>query len=196
MDVTVCTATIPPRKELLARAIGSVAAQERKPKAHVIQVDLHKRGGPDTLDSAVRAAETDWVAMLDDDDELLPNHLAVLCRVAEETGADLVYPHFRYSNLPNGGHLEVFRGVPWSNSRPHQVPLTWLARRELILDVGGFSGGFDPLSFEVDHQGNRIGYDFKLILKLVAVDAKIVHTPEVTWIYHVGHSTLGMPNRW
>lgn len=196
MGVTVCTATIPPRRDLLGRAIASVAAQERLPDAHVIQVDLHRAGGPATLDSAIRAADTEFVAMLDDDDELLPNHLAVLCAVQEATGADLVYPHFRYSNLTDGGHLEQFRGRPWSNGEPHQVPLTWLARRDLLLDVGGFSGGFDPLSYNVDHVGNRIGYDFTLILKLVEQDAHIVHTPEVTWIYHVGQSTLGMPDRW
>lgn len=196
MDVTVCTATIPPRRNVLARAIRSVAAQERLPEAHVIQVDVQRLGGPDTLDRAIRAAETEFVAILDDDDELLPNHLSTLCRVQEETGADLVYPHFRYSTLPDGGHLERWRGVPWDNSDPHQVPITWLARRELLLDVGGFSGGFDTLSYDVDDEGNRIGYDFHLIKKLCQVSAEIVHVPEVTWIYHVGDGTLGMPNRW
>ena len=36
-----------------------------------------------------------------------------------------------------------------------------------------------------------------MIKKLVAANKKIVHHPELTWIYHVGHgSTLGMPVRW
>jgi hypothetical protein len=45
------------------------------------------------------------------------------------------------------------------------------------------------------------GFDLALqrpvIKKLAALNANIVHTPEVTWIYHVENgSTLGMPNRW
>ena len=56
---------------------------------------------------------------------------------------------------------------------------------------------FDVDSYKTDNQGNRIGHDFVMIQKLVAANKKIVHHPELTWIYHVGHgSTLGMPVRW
>jgi hypothetical protein len=99
--------------------------------------------------------------------------------------------------LPDGGHLEMFAYQPWSNGNVHQVPITWIAKREAILEVGGFSKDFDVDSYKTDNQGNRIGHDFVMIQKLVAADKKIVHHPELTWIYHVGHpSTLGMPVKW
>jgi hypothetical protein len=91
----------------------------------------------------------------------------------------------------------MFAYKPWSNSNVHQVPITWIAKREALLEVGGFSKDFDVNSYKTDNQGNRIGHDFVMIQKLVAADKKIVHHPELTWIYHVGHgSTLGMPVKW
>ena len=197
LDVTVITATIPTRTNLLARAIASVNNQSAEPEAHLISVDINKRGHCFILDQLLNMVTTKYVAILDDDDELLENHIEILFNKIIEEDADLVYPHFKYSNLPDGGHLERFKGKLWDNKFPHQVPITWIAKTETILKVGGFSTGFDILSFKLDHEGNRIGEDFVLIQKLCEIDAKIVHTPEITWTYHVGHeSTLGMPNRW
>jgi hypothetical protein len=77
------------------------------------------------------------------------------------------------------------------------VPLTWICRTDVFLEAGGFSKDFDPNSYNLDEQGNRIGYDFLFILRLVQMKKKIVHLPKVTWIYHDDRlSTLGMPNRW
>ena len=196
-DVTVCTATIPTRVELLERAIRSVTNQTLKVQEHSIKLDLDKLGQPAVLDQIIQEAKTKYVAILDDDDELLPNHIELLYKKIIETDVDLVFPHFKYSNLSDAGHLEMFRGLPWDNNNPHQVPVTWMAKREAILDVGGFSGDFDVLSYEVDNQGNRIGPDFNLIKKLAKANKHITNIPEITWIYHVGHpSTLGMPIRW
>jgi glycosyltransferase involved in cell wall biosynthesis len=196
-DVTVCTATIPTRVELLERAIKSVTNQTLKVKEHSIKLDLDKLGQPAVLDQIIEEATTKYVAILDDDDELLPNHIELLYQKIIETDADLVFPHFKYSNISDAGHLEKFRGLPWDNNNPHQVPVTWIAKREAILDVGGFSGNFDVLSYEVDNEGNRVGQDFNLIKKLAKANKYITNISEITWIYHVGHgSTLGMPIRW
>jgi glycosyltransferase involved in cell wall biosynthesis len=196
-DVTVCTATIPTRVELLERAIRSVTNQTLKVQEHSIKLDLDKLGQPAVLDQIIQQATTKYVAILDDDDELLPNHIQLLYKKIIETDADLVFPHFKYSNLSDAGHLEKFRGLPWDNNNPHQVPVTWIAKRQSILDVGGFSGDFDVLSYEVDNQGNRIGNDFNLVKKLSKANKHITNISEITWIYHVGHpSTLGMPIRW
>lgn len=196
-DVTVCTATIPTRVELLQRAIQSVTNQTLKVKEHSIKIDLDKLGQPAVLDQIIEQATTKYVAILDDDDELLPNHIELLYKKIIETDADLVFPHFKYSNISDAGHLEKFRGLPWDNNNPHQVPVTWIAKRQAILDVGGFSGDFDVLSYEVDNEGNRVGQDFNLIKKLAKANKYITNISEITWIYHVGHgSTLGMPIRW
>lgn len=195
MDVTVITATIPPRAHMLTRPINSVASQTLEPAAHLIEVDLHRTGAAATRDRLLSRVQTEWVAILDDDDELLPDHLETLRNSAD--GQDLVYSHFKYSSLGNAGHLEPFFGKPWDNAKPHQITVTWLARTQALLDVGGFSGGFDPLSNNRDNQGNRIAEDYWIVLKLAQASARILHVPKLTWIYHVGHPpTQGRPDAW
>jgi glycosyltransferase involved in cell wall biosynthesis len=196
-DITVCTATISVRADILPRAIKSVENQTLKPKKHLVKLDDQRQGHTAMLDQMIEEAETKYVAILDDDDELLPNHLELLYKSIQETDADLVYPHFRYSNLPDGGHLEKFRFQPWDNNNIRQVPITWLAKKESILEVGGFSKDFDINSYLIDNEGNRLGQDFFMIKKLVEANKVIHHISDITWIYHVGHgSTLGMPVKW
>lgn len=196
-DVTICTATIPHRKDLLLRAIESVENQTLQPQTHIIKTDVNKIGGAAMIDEIVKEAETTYIAILDDDDELLENHIEILYKKILEEKADLVYPHFKYATRGDGGHLERFRGQAWDNKNPHQVPLTWICRKDSFLECGGFSKDFDPDSMNLDEQGNRIGYDFLFIKRLAAANKKIVHTPEVTWIYHDDRvSTLGMPLKW
>lgn len=195
MDVTVITATIPPRAGMLGRCVESVHRQTLKPAAHLLEVDVHRTGAAATRDRLLGRVDTEYVAILDDDDELLPDHLQTLRGAAD--GHDLVYSHFRYSSLGNGGHLEDFYGLPWDNAHPHQITVTWLARTQALLDVGGFSEGFDPLSNNRDAQGNRIAEDYWVVLKLAKAGARILHVPKVTWVYHVGHApTQGRPDAW
>ena len=197
IPVTVCTPTIPPRAHLLGRAIGSVFEQTVKPAEHVVMVDVHKDGAPTMFDKTVRASATEWVAFLGDDDELLPHHLQTLWDLVSDSDADVAFTHFRYSTTGDAGHLEKWRGVPFDNANPRQITGVFMARRELVLDVGGFSSGFDCNSYDVDGDGNRVGEDFHIVKNLAAAGAKFVNSPEVTWIYHVGHgNTLGMPGRW
>lgn len=196
-DVTIITATIPTRKDLLARAVASVQAQTLQPAAHLIMEDTEKIGGAATLDKLLQKVKTKYVAVLDDDDELLPRHIEAIYTSITESDADLVYPWFRYQTQGNAGHLESYFAVAWSNDDVHQVPITWIAKTLTIKRAGGFSEGYEENSMNLDATGNRIGYDFLLIQRLVAHDRIIRHHPEVTWIYHDDRqSTLGMPSRW
>jgi hypothetical protein len=197
LNVTVITPTIPPRGELLNRAIRSVVSQTLQPAAHLIMADIGRVGAPKMMDDCLRHARTEWVATLADDDELLPHHLQTLTDLLENTGADIAYTHFRYSNLGNGGHLEQFRGLPFDHDNPRQMTGVFMGRRQLLLDLGGHSEGFDTESYDRDSQGNRVGEDFHLVRKLAASRTPVAVSPEVTWIYHVGHvNTLGMPSAW
>jgi glycosyltransferase involved in cell wall biosynthesis len=196
-DVTVCTATIPTRNDLLQRCIQSVKNQTLQPAKHSIKLDDERLGHCAMLDAMIQEATTKYIAILDDDDELLPNHLELLYKTIEQTNADLVYPHFKYSNLPDAGHLEKYKNMPWDNNPNRQVPITWLAKRQSILEVGGFSKDFDINSYLIDKEGNRLGHDFFMIKKLIEANKIIYHISDITWIYHVGHpSTLGMPIKW
>lgn len=198
VPVTVITPTIPTRGELLGRAIRSVMNQTVKPVAHVVLPDVHRRGAAAMLDQCLETAQTEWVAVLADDDEFLPHHLETLCNLLDETGADVAYSHFKYSHLQDAAHLERFRGQPFDYENPRQMTGVYVGRREMLLDIGGHqSDVFDAESYDRDDIGNRIGEDYLLAKRLGEQKIPVAVTGEVTWIYHTGHSqTLGMPNAW
>lgn len=180
--VTVVVPTIPIRGALLARAVESVMAQTWKPGAISIAVDLNHKGHGPTRTRATMAATTEWICYLDDDDELLPQHLERLITCQRETQADLIYPWFHVQ----GGEdpwPERF-GRPWDSANPNMiVPVTVLVRRQLVLDAGGFDAELDS--------------DGRCWRAVAASGAKIVHHPEKTWIWHHDSgNTSGMPSRW
>jgi hypothetical protein len=175
----------------------SIASQTVSPKEHIISVDYNKIGQPANLDKCVWSAKSKYVAILDDDDEMLPDHLELIYDYIESTGADLVYPWFKFETSGNAGHLEEFAFKEWKNEEFHTIPITWIAKTDVIKAVGGFSNGFDPCSFNVDEKGFRIGSDRNITRNIINAGYIIKHLPKVTWIYHDRHQrTLGMPNRW
>lgn len=198
--MTVALPSIPPRAAggMLNRALASVWAQTRLPDAVAVAADTRRAGAPATRDAALGMVETELTAFLDDDDRLFPVHLELLAAELARTGADLVYPWYEV----HGGtdpHAR-WEGVPWDDARPHQVPVTFLARTQAIRAAGGFSAAWDPSQGEdpgTDAHGNRAGEDYRLILRLAAAGAKIVHLPARTWVWnHHGANTMGLPSRW
>lgn len=198
MDITVVIPTIPPRAAMLDRALASVHAQTLPAAAVVVETDTGREGAPAVRDRGLARVETDLVAFLDDDDALQPWHLARLAACLDDTGADLVYPW--YTVVGGTDPHAQWEGVPWDDATPHQVPVTFLARTEVIRTAGGFSYAWDPSQGAdpgVDAYGNRAGEDYRLILRLVAAGARIVHHPERTWLwYHHGANSMGLPSRW
>lgn len=196
MSVTVIIASIPPRFKDRRRSINTAINQTMKADNILVNVDYSRRGAAATRDMLLKAVDTKYVCVLDDDDWFLPHHIETLYKTAEHTGADLVYPWHRLSNGARS-HLEQWRGAEWDNNNIHQVPVTWIAKTSSLRKVGGFSVDFDPLSNNLDSTGNRIGEDFLLIHRMVAAGMKIVHVNEETWIWNMNpESTHGRPDRW
>lgn len=196
MSVSVLIASIPPRFSGRRKAINTALNQTMRPNNVLLNIDFSRRGAAATRDMLLKAVDTKYVCVLDDDDWLLPHHIETLYDVAESENADLVYPWFR-TNTGYYSHLEQWRGVPWDNNNIHQVPITWMARTESLLKVGGFSSGFDQLENQIDEEGHRIGEDFLLIKKFVYSGMKIIHVNEETWVYNMnGNSTHGRPDKW
>lgn len=191
--VGVAIPAMPIRKAMLARALSSVAIQTRMPDRISVVVDHERLGAAVTRNRAWRALGTDYVAFLDDDDELKPVHLQWLTAALEAEEADFVYPWF---DVVGGGDPfpESF-GKPWDPANPIQTTITGLWRRSALEAIGGFPEEFDPNLR--DGKSNRMGEDLLAVQALNEKGGKIVHLPERTWTWHHhGRNTSGCNYRW
>lgn len=194
--VTVVTPTVPARAaDDLLRAIRSVEDQVLPPQLRDLNIVTDAMGdGPAIMRNyGVEKARTEWVAFLDDDDYLLPNHLSVVLAAAYDNEADVVWPWFAVE-----GGTDPFpqhRGRQWNPDDPHLFPITALVRRELFLDVGGFTNeGEVPDPNDPDRTVS--GEDFRLWLALSAAGARFHHVDQVTWVWrHHGKNTSGLASR-
>lgn len=191
-DITIVIPTIPPREAMLSRALSSVHAQTLQPLFTVIVHDEDRKGAPGNRQHGLDQVETEFVAFLDDDDELYPEHLEILR--AEIGEADLVYPWFDV--LGGTDPFPMFEGRPWTCEEPHQVPITFLARTKSVQSAGGFLKDWDE-DGSVDKYGNREGEDYRLIQRMCQAGMDIRHINVRTWAWHHHASnTSGMPSRW
>lgn len=187
--VTVCIPSIPPRTQMLARALDSVLHQTCAPDALSIVLDHDRAGAAVTRTRAVAAARTEWVALLDDDDMLYPRHIEQLLTCADETGADYVFSYF---DVVGGADPLGTFGRPFDPAAPHQTTTTVLVKTDLAQTVG-----WDPVDDELLVDGQRAGEDWRFTLGCVAKGARIVHHPERTWAWiHWHGNTSGRPDRW
>lgn len=188
--VTVCTPTIPPRQRLLTRALESVAAQTRPVSAVVLAFDTDHGGAWATRNRALGMVRTEWTLFLDDDDELLPHCVASLLRHADEQSADVVWGWFevRGGTDPFPAH----RHLQFDPARPHVIPITYLARTELLhdalVDVGGFGA---------DTVGDWSRQDLPILAAMHSAGARFFATGETVWRWHHHRgNTSGLPTRW
>jgi hypothetical protein len=217
-DVTVVIPTIPGREDLLARAIASVNAQTL-PVVVGIQMDDYRRGAAWCRNTALTMVDTAFVAWLDDDDTLLPNHVQTLVDGQNETGADLVFSYAEFIggrdplaccqdgrlvaepvDVPFGpqqrDHLDSRQSpfCPWCGAqRGNFIPVTNLVRTEAIRAVGGFP---EPNSMpDVAMSGDC--EDYLALLRLLDAGAQFHHVlGRRTWQYHVhGANTGGRGDR-
>lgn len=197
-EVTVAIPSIPPRHEKLQVAIASVLIQTHPACAISVAIDTDGNGAWDTRNRALNAVQTEWVAFLDDDDVLKPQHLERLIAHANETNADLVYPWFDIQGNPDPLHRE---GLPFDAEvlrNANYIPVTYLVRTELAKSVGGFP---EPGTKEWPHEYCE---DWGFLLKLLDAGAKFEHLNERTWLWvHHGWgtpdspgNTSGLPSRW
>ena len=155
--ITVLTATLGKRPEMLAEAVASVREQTFADWEHVIVDDgsfsvpeiegtrvvhvSHRGLGP-ARNAGLEVARGEAIALLDDDDLWHPHHLATVWEAMRETGADVVYADCDEVGRRDGHHIEV---VPFDGERlQHEnficVPAT-LVRTSALRAAGGFPGG-------------------------------------------------------
>lgn len=200
-DVTVVIPTIEGRSELLARALASVHRQATPPGDFVVQYDRERHGAHWARNEALERVKTEWVAWLDDDDELLPNHIRVLVRGANKSRADMV---FSYAEFVGGRDpLAVVRaggisaepiGIPWNRESEYSlreygnfIPITYMVKTDAVRAVGGF-----PAPYTFDAKNSRDCEDYGLLLKLLDAGYKFHHVCGVrTWVYNFHDSNTG-----
>lgn len=191
-DVTVVIPSIPPRTDMRTRALASVRAQTYAPKQWVVMLDDNREGPAVIRNRIIEDVDTEWIAFLDDDDELLPHHIDTLLTAATETGADVVWPWFTV--VGGSDPFPMHKGRQWNPDDPHQIPVTALVRTAAFRAVGGFRRIEEG---PTDKHGNRAGEDFDLWLRLSAAGYRFHHVDEVTWTWHHhGRNSSGLPSRW
>lgn len=180
------------RVDFVGRAVLSALSQRPRRPAEVIVVDdgstdgtgdVAERFGATVVrqpnagegaarNTGLRTARTAWVALLDSDDEWLPNHLDVV--MPHAPGAVLVASTARA--VPSGRRV----GSPWrSVQRIGPRDLIWpqspFAPGAVVLDRAAALavGGFPTL---------RLGADLDLWLRLLEVGPGVV-LPDVTSVY-------------
>lgn len=117
------------RPTLLARCLASIAAQQRLPDTVIIVNDGGKiveniiaqfpqltiqslnnpqsRGRAAAANQGVFAASSDFICFLDDDDVMLPEHLAVLSEALQTTQALVAYTGCRLVKYPQSTDGEM-----------------------------------------------------------------------------------------
>lgn len=160
--VTVVTVSVPERKTQLAEAAASLGAQTMWPVPWLLRVDEPDTWGPAHVahqrNLLLRAIDTEWYAVLDDDDVLDPSYLEKMAAATQD--ADIVYSwctstrHPQIEFDPNRLREENFiDGESWF-------------RTEAVRAVGGYPVG-------------DTAEDWQLLLRLLDNGARFVCVPEV-----------------
>lgn len=124
--ITVVIPTIPPREALLRRALDSVAGAIARmgqmygsmvPVDSIVVQDIARNGAAKTRHQGLLAVETEWVAFLDDDDVMHPDHLTQLMSAALEFGASYLWSRFQ---IIKQDHQWVLCDGPMACNSPYQ----------------------------------------------------------------------------
>jgi len=188
-DVTVVIPTIAPRARMLGRAIASVTGQTVPASAIAVAVDTEGDGAWTTRNRAALTVATTWTAFLDDDDELLPQHLEYLLALAEQHDAGIAWGWFQV--VGGTDPFPMHRGRQFDPDTPHIVPITYLIRTDVLFAAMLATGGFLP-----DTAGRWEDQDMPLFVAAARL-TKTVASDVITWNwYHHRTNTSGLPARW
>jgi len=197
-DITVVTATV--CRPTLKRAVESVQMQSLSPARHclllqqimrapldlapptAVPLDIHWMPPPqpnivEAYNVVEAMADTEFVAMLDDDCWWEPNHLVTLYGLIQETGADFVWSSSILEDEETGDFIGL-RNDP-EPAFQHIDTNEILFRRSCIERWGGF----DMAECDPQELPKLRGIDGRRIERWVAAGAKYAHSSEPTCHY-------------
>lgn len=164
--ITVCTATIAGREEMLAECVASVKAQTLPVAEHLILLDTERKGGWWTKQQLLDQVKTEWCILLDDDDLIDPNYCERL--MEKRNGADVVYGWCR-SDVGFETYNQAFWGPKLEQSSI--VPQCAIFRTEAARAVGGVP--------------QKPTYDYLMWKAMYQNGAKFESVTEVLWTYRL-----------
>jgi hypothetical protein len=181
-SITVLTPSLPERGDMLAECVASIVAQTRQPEAHLIGIDYARVGVAEMLNRLWPQADSEWIAVLADDDLADPAHLRVLAAQAALTEyggpAGVVYSYCRVTGrrdkwCPN----RPFSA--WALRQENYVPATALIRKSLIEKLGGW------------RQPDEGYEDWDFWKRALDAEARFVCVQRITWTYrfHGGNTS-------
>jgi len=170
--ITVITATIPGREDMLAEAVASVKAQTLQPVKHLIYKDLSRRGIQWSMNVLWPQVKTPWIQWLADDDLFYPDHLESVAKFTDD--ADIIHSYCdvvgRDNFLPNYSAEES----------SYWMTATALMRTSMVKELGGWS----PNDFPEDHH---------FWVKAAKAGARFAVNRRPTWLYRFHGNNLSWP---
>jgi len=183
---------------MLDRALWSLEHQTHP--TYVMTVDGTGLGAAAARTAAIMASDlvTPWVAFLDSDDWMYPDHVETLVRGADHFKADYTYSYFTVHDAWEGARPDLdplgLFGHKFDPEWPTQTTGTILVRTELARELEGFRA--QPEDRMIPGTGLRYGEDYDFTVRAVEQGARIAHIPRRTWAWHIGHhNTSGLPGR-
>ena len=171
-DLTVLTCTIPGRENYLDRCVDSVRRQTVGVSAHLISSDDGSLGPLVKYNMLARAVETPWLAILDDDNYWLDDHVETIA--PEFDNADVIYtwdaggtrPRIQLARFTQSELLEHFAVT-------NSVDQSCAIRTEMSRQVGGFQEPVD----------GRTWMDQDLWYRIAKMGGRFLAIPKATWFY-------------
>jgi glycosyltransferase involved in cell wall biosynthesis len=120
---------------------------------------------------ALAEANGDWIAPLDDDDEWSDDHLEILLREAQATGAELVYGIMRV--VIDGSEVET-----WFGKWPPQ-------KSEFAFQSSLYHGGLRHFRYDTHTHLRGEPADFDLARRMLEAGVRFHFIEQVVGTYHV-----------
>lgn len=181
MSLTLLTPSLSHRATMLGEMLRSVSAQTVQPDSHLIRIHTPERpsvqGLVDQRNALLKMVQTEWMAWVDDDDLLLPNHVETL--LSGMDGADLVYTWpkgpqpFEKWDVTGWSQEELLMALLAGNGIPSCVAM----RTSMVYATGGWVKPMaGPIRFD----------DHDMLFRLASMGARFRCIPEETWVYRRG----------
>ena len=161
----------------------------RDPRLRVIVLP-QSEGGSGARNAGVQAAQGNWIAFLDDDDEWLPNKLELqMARLGQDSGASAAYCRVRRQTSEGLQPLRPRPSFPEGDITDSlltrdvaMTPSAYVVKRSALLEVGGFDETLAGAQ------------DMDLWLRMSQAGYRFVIVPEPLVIYHEDDATERITN--